>query len=285
MVAAALTFVQGLTVGIAGQALYGALAAAVVVSNGNNTGVAVWTYTVIDVPPGSVVPTGVVQTGLTPTWTFFPDVTGGYLVEVTVTDAFGNTVSDIRCFGVKEAHGLFQPPFAANAAMLNFSNGKRGWAVIMEAWFTYILTIGGGGGGGIIPPTAVNNAGMTSVVLAALVASNTNAGARLAVDCSAGSVAIGMPALPAGTPVIITIVKGDPSVHAVTLTGPGGQTIQHQNGPMTATYTTAPPTLQDTTLSAGTSAVTNIWVFDAPGYLGTTSVYSASNAAGSYTVN
>ena len=152
------------------------------------------------------------------------------------------------------------------------------------------LTLGssGGGGGAVTPQTPVNAAGITSANLAALVAANVALGAQgayLLVDCSSGPVAIGMPVLPPGTPITIYVLNGNPATHAITLTGSAGQTIQHMNGPTTATYTTAPPTLQDTPSSSGTSAVTNVWVFDAPGYLGTTTVYRAIGATGSYMVN
>jgi hypothetical protein len=138
-VAAAVQYTQGSS-GPAGQAFFGTIAGgAVQVANGNNTNVTQWTFTVIDVPPGSAVPTGVVQSGALSTWTFTPDKTGGYLVQLTVTNTGdGSTATDTRCFGVKEVSGRFVPPFKATDVMLNFGGQTRGWAVYMEAWFAYI---------------------------------------------------------------------------------------------------------------------------------------------------
>jgi len=155
---------------------------------------------------------------------------------------------------------------------------------------TIDVTVNGGGGGSpvALQRTPVNAAGITQAQLLTLVATNAALGALgawLDVDCSVGPVAIGMPVLPADTPVFIYIINGNPATHAVTLTATVGATIAHQNGPPTATYTPNGPTLQDTPASSGTSAVTNVWVFDAAGYLATTSTYRAVGALGSYTVH
>jgi hypothetical protein len=133
---AAVQFTQGATVGTAGQALFGVDGTAVVVANGNNTNVQAWTFTIIDVPPGSAVPTGVVQSGSSPTYTFTPDVTGGYHVQVTVAaaDGTGVMVQDDRVFGVQTVTGRFVPPFKATDSAVNFAGQMRGWAPYMEGW-------------------------------------------------------------------------------------------------------------------------------------------------------
>lgn len=147
MVAAAVQFTQGATVGAAGQALFGVQGTAVVVANGNNATVVKWTFTVVDVPPGSSVPVGVVQSGGASTWTFTPDHTDSFLVMVTTQDASGATATDIRSFTVKRSSGRWIPPFSATAAMLNFAGGTRGWAPPMEDWLNYLDGLSPGGGG------------------------------------------------------------------------------------------------------------------------------------------
>jgi hypothetical protein len=139
MVAAAVQYTQGITVGAAGQALFGVQGTAVVVSNGNNAGpVTRWTFTVLDVPPSSSIPLGVAQTGGTSTWSFTPDSTDSFLIMVTVQDASGNTASDARCFTVKRANTRWIAAFSAMAPALNFASQLRGWAISCEAYFNYV---------------------------------------------------------------------------------------------------------------------------------------------------
>jgi hypothetical protein len=135
-VAAALKFVQGATVGTAGQALFGVTGTSVQASNGAASPgpVSTWTFTVISVPSGSAIPLGVAQTGSTPTWSFTPDVVGCYLILITVTDSFGNVASDARCFGVKTASGRLIPCFKGDYNSLNFTGQATGWDVYMESW-------------------------------------------------------------------------------------------------------------------------------------------------------
>ena len=68
-------FVQGATIGTPGVALIGVAGTAVTVSNGGTNpspDPGTWTFTVLGVPSASAVPTGVVQSGSTQTWTFTP---------------------------------------------------------------------------------------------------------------------------------------------------------------------------------------------------------------------
>ena len=148
-------FAQGSTTGTAGWALFGVVTTPVTVSNGGvNPSPGTWTFTVLDVPSGSAVPVGVAQSGSTPTWTFVPDLAGGYLIELSITDSLGNVRTDIRCFGIKNSMGLFDPPFTSNSASLNFGGQSRGWAAYMDAWFAYILTLSSSVAGSVTSVTA-----------------------------------------------------------------------------------------------------------------------------------
>lgn len=130
--------------GTAGQAFEGTLAGgAVTVTNDDDTDVSTFTLTMLDVPPGSSVPTGVMATGAPPsTAGFTPDVPGSYRVELEVTD--GTTPdTDIRCFGVRNARGIIIPPYQRNPDPKplpgsglpgekpdeqNYAGQARGWA-------------------------------------------------------------------------------------------------------------------------------------------------------------
>jgi hypothetical protein len=149
MVTALLKFVQGATTGTPGQALFGATGTVVTVSNGAMSPgpVTTWTFTVVAVPLGSSVPTGVAQSGILSSWSFTPDVTGGYLIELTVSDDDGNTTSDARCFGIKTASNHFVPCFLGDSSSLNFSGQPNGWDPYMEAWLQALESLISGGGG------------------------------------------------------------------------------------------------------------------------------------------
>src|ERR1700729_631523 len=141
-VAALIQFTQGGgPLDSAGRAAFGVDSLPVTVSNGaTSTGTIVnRQFSVIDAAyKRSLVP-GIVQDGLTPTWTFNPDVVDGYLIVLTVTGADGTTATDIRTFGVKRSpSGRFIPPFSATAPTLNFGGQERGWADFMEPWLTYL---------------------------------------------------------------------------------------------------------------------------------------------------
>jgi len=167
MVAAAVQFTQGATVGPAGMALFGVQGTAVTVANGNNSGVTKWTFFVVDVPPGSSIPIGVVQTGASSTWSFTPDHTDSFLIGVTVQDAQGNTATDIRSFTVKRTSGptagFWIPPFSGGQQELNFGGSSRGWAPAMEDWIHYLDGLSAGGGGIQVAAFSISNAGGSSV--------------------------------------------------------------------------------------------------------------------------
>lgn len=148
-VAAAVRFVQGLNIGAPAQALFGTLVDGVVtVSNGNDTGVVRWVFEVLDVPPGSAVPTGVVQDGGISTWTFTPDIRGGYLVQLTVYAAGDSAQArDARTFGVKLASGRFIPSFCPRTQVgddvVNFAGQLRGWSPYLEEWLLFLDNLAG----------------------------------------------------------------------------------------------------------------------------------------------
>lgn len=131
--------------GPAGEAFEGTLAGgAVTVTNDDDTDVAVFTLTMLDVPPGSAVPLGSMATGAPPaTAAFTPDVAGSYRVQLEVEDSSGTTNTDIRCFGVRNARGIIIPPYQRNPDPLpllgtgvagakpdeqNYGGQARGWA-------------------------------------------------------------------------------------------------------------------------------------------------------------
>lgn len=144
-IVSSIVFAQGANTGAAGIAQgvppaswLGVVSSAVTVSNGNNVGVVKWGFTMFAVPPASALPTGIPQLGTTPTWTFTPDVPGGYLVQLDVYDAIGNVVSSQLCFGVVETiSGRFIPPFNGTNLSLNFGGQAIGWALYQDAWLKY----------------------------------------------------------------------------------------------------------------------------------------------------
>lgn len=139
-VVASIAFKQGATVGAPGYALIGTDGTAVTVSNGNDAAVENWLFEVVDAPPTSAVPRGVIQNGTLPTYTFTPDVPGGYEFHLVVTDQFGNFAEDFRVFQVAEPSGRYITSFKATDLALNFtippatSPNARGWAPLMEAY-------------------------------------------------------------------------------------------------------------------------------------------------------
>ena len=149
-VIAQIQFVQpgGGGTGTPGQALIGLLALPVTVNNSNNSQVATSTFEVIDAPPGSIIPVGVVQTGSLKSFVFTPDLRGGYEFHLTTTDVFGNFAEDFRVFQVLEVTGRLIPPFKADAVSLNFGGQKLGWAPYLRA---YLAAIDAGLGPGSVP--------------------------------------------------------------------------------------------------------------------------------------
>lgn len=144
-VTAAVKFTQGVTTDAAGRALIGALTTPVVASNGNNSNVVFWEWEVIDSPPGSAVPVGIVLSGSVASYTFVPDVRGGYHIKLTTRDLAGNTAVDFRVFQVLETTGRAIPPFNAVANALNFAGQLRGWAKYLEQYLHAIDNAGSGG--------------------------------------------------------------------------------------------------------------------------------------------
>lgn len=132
-IVAQIKFVQGMTIGVAGRALAGTAGSNVVASNGDDSDVVRWKWTMISAPGGSVVPEGVISDGPTTTMTFLPDVAGGYHVELQAFDVDGNSSIDRRVFQVPEASGDYIPPFQAEAPAMNFGGQLKGWHPYLEA--------------------------------------------------------------------------------------------------------------------------------------------------------
>jgi hypothetical protein len=145
MVSAAIKFTQGFTTDAPGRSVIGVLAAAVTLTNGDNTGVSNWLWEVIDAPPASALQPGVLTGGAVPMVSFTPDARGSYLFRLTVNDLAGNVAQDMHAFAVLETTGRLMPAFLGNADTHNFSGNARGWAKYLEQ---HLQAIGGGGGGG-----------------------------------------------------------------------------------------------------------------------------------------
>jgi hypothetical protein len=138
-VSAAIKFTQGATVGTPGVALIGSTGASVVVTNGNDALVLSWTWTVVTSPPTSAIVPGTGGTG--PSFTFTPDVTGCYLVQLALVGVDGSTATDVRAFGINETNGLLIPPFSGSSGSLNFSGVTTGWDPIMRRWLLLIESL------------------------------------------------------------------------------------------------------------------------------------------------
>ena len=100
MANAQIHFTQGASSPGAGYAMLGTTGTGVTVSNGDDSNVENWQFTVIDVGTGSEVAQGIVQDGETPTYSFTPDATGCYVIQLETTDDDGNVYLDQRVFGV-----------------------------------------------------------------------------------------------------------------------------------------------------------------------------------------
>lgn len=140
---ALIVFDQG-GAGPAGQAFEGTVAGGLVtVDNDDDTDASTFEFTMLDVPPGSTVPTGSMASGAPPsTASFTPDKPGSYRVQLEVSDG-AVTNTDIRCFGIRNVRGIIIPPYQRNPNPLpllgtglpgakpdeqNYGGQARGWA-------------------------------------------------------------------------------------------------------------------------------------------------------------
>lgn len=194
----------------AGEALIGVTGVPVQVSNEDNSNVESWEWEVVDKPPTSAVPSGVVASGNVPIFDFTPDQPGGYHLHLTVIDIAGNKSQDFRVFQVPEPSGYIIPPFDAEAPALNFGGQKRGWAKYAEELLRFLLT---GSGGGAVTWT-VRNVTTSDTVQAGDMFLNC--------DTGAGAFAVDLPASPAqGRVVAFGDAFGDFGTFALTIDGNG----------------------------------------------------------------
>lgn len=140
---AKLKFVQGATVGEPGVALFGATGSAVTVSAVDYGNAQNFVFKLVSVPAASSVVPGVVQDGALTSYSFTPDVRGGYLFELRAANNGGHEQLTRLCFGVKETDGKFMPPFGVKASEVNFEGNDEGWGAYIEAW---LRSPGGGAG-------------------------------------------------------------------------------------------------------------------------------------------
>jgi hypothetical protein len=211
-----INFTQGSSVGGAGFALIGTTGTAVVVSNGDDSGIVNWQFTVADVGVGSSNAQGVVQNGGTPTYTFTPDVSGCYVVNLVTTDNQGNLYEDTRVFGVLETSGRLIPSYLGTDKAMNFVisavENTKGWSPFLQA---YLKAVDEAAGGSVVSVTATgttqSTGGSTPVI------SNPSADALLGLLSGSGTTVTSV----AGTTVNQPTVGNGPitKVTPVTTTG------------------------------------------------------------------
>ncbi len=138
-VTAAIKFTQGVTTAPAGEALVGVITTPVTCTNGSDAGPVVnWQWTVVGVPEASALTKGTKLDGTIASYTFVPDVAGGYCLELVTRDGAGNQATDLRVFLVPEASGRYVPPFGAPGSALNFSGQTSGWAPYLDAYLRHV---------------------------------------------------------------------------------------------------------------------------------------------------
>ncbi len=144
-------FTQNAVTGPDGEAVTGVISLAVTVDNVDNTGVASWQIDLVDVPSGSVLTLGELDSNDNdgaPTASFTPDLAGGcYRIVLKTWDAINRvgapTDTDIRNFVVLDAAGFVSPPSQIwprplpptdsgepgnKPNELNLGGQERGWA-------------------------------------------------------------------------------------------------------------------------------------------------------------
>src|SRR5512142_1351080 len=115
---ALITFQQGSTGGVGGEALIGIAGQPVSIVNYDNSLVASWQIDLLYVPQGSalsaVTPLAFSNNSSTPFASFTPDISGSYRLQLTVWGSSNRTGSynkDIRVFSIRESgRGLIVPP-------------------------------------------------------------------------------------------------------------------------------------------------------------------------------
>jgi hypothetical protein len=147
-VKANIKFTQGANTDVPGRSVFGHVAdGAVSLSNGDNTGIKSWEWSMDDVPYLSAVPKGSLGTASTAAFTpDSPSVRHCFKVTLRVIGFDGSTDEQTRVFGCLDTNNLCVPPFKATDEMLNFSGGKRGYAQMWDELIDFALTGGGGGG-------------------------------------------------------------------------------------------------------------------------------------------
>jgi hypothetical protein len=132
-ITAQIKFTQGVTTDLPGRAVIGSAGVPVNCANGNDLNVVFWEWLLVDVPMSSALAPGVLATGPSASLaSFLPDVSGCYRVQVTVRDAAGNIIQDVRDFAVPNAKGWIVPSFKSGSNELNFAGALRGWAALMD---------------------------------------------------------------------------------------------------------------------------------------------------------
>ncbi len=149
-ISAAIKFTQGSTTDSPGRSVIGVASSAVVATNGNNSGVEYWEWTLLDVPSTSALTPGTLASGAgAPSATFTPDVSGCYRVALLVRAKDNTTAVQIRVFAVPNARTWIIPSFKSGSDELNFGGDTRGWAGLLSDIFADIAS---GGGSGLVPP-------------------------------------------------------------------------------------------------------------------------------------
>ena len=114
----------------------GAVGAPVTITNANNTGIASWVLSRVDVPDGpeadsnSALLVAAFASGNTPSVSgvFTPDCFGAFLIKLEVTGTDGSVAVDYGTFGCPNELGWFKPAFRADVESSKYGGQLRGWA-------------------------------------------------------------------------------------------------------------------------------------------------------------
>lgn len=139
--AAQIKFVQGANAPPSGEALLGVTGVVVAATNGSGETASSYTWTMVDVPPSSLVLKGFM--GNTSGVAFTPDVSGSYLLRLDLVVG-GVSSSDTRAVMVPSSslYNRVIPPYDAPGSALNVGGQARGWANWLEPYFNLIDRIG-----------------------------------------------------------------------------------------------------------------------------------------------
>jgi len=224
---------QGPNTDVAGVAVIGTLTDGVVtITNGDNTDMASWSIELLDAPIGSALVPVVLAAAATatPSATFNPDVPGTYRISLDTIGTSGETSKDVRCFGVRNVRGYIPPPYQMDPEPLplpytgdptakpdeqNYNAQGLGWK--------------GDGVSGQQEQFQRTYEDLPSLTISAtpFTVTTTNEEPLYLVDLSAigGAAAVNLTTTNLRIGQVFRVVATSGSIYAVTVTPPGGHTI------------------------------------------------------------